>query len=179
MEQDVALSKDKKAEVVSQVSQLLKDSKMTVFVQYGGTSVKAMQQLRAKSADSGTVVKVVKNRLFKQAIASHDQFKNVDTSDIKGQLLYAFNTNDEVAPAQDLAAFAKEQPQIEFVGGINADGILMSAADIKVLAALPGKDQLRAQLAGTLAAPLSGFVNVMAGNVRGLLNVLNARSEQA
>jgi len=28
-----------------------------------------------------------------------------------------------------------------------------------------------------LAAPLSGFVNVLAGNVRGVLNVLNARSK--
>jgi ribosomal protein L10 len=43
---------------------------------------------------------------------------------------------------------------------------------------LPGKDQLRAQLVGTIGAPLSGFVNVMAGNVRAVLSVLNARSDQ-
>jgi large subunit ribosomal protein L10 len=175
----MALSKDKKAEVVEQVSQLLKDSKMTVLAHYSGTPVKAMQQLRAQSKASGTTVKIVKNRLFKQALSSDDRFKDIDLSGLTGQLLYAFNPDDEVAPAQDLAAFAKEQPQIEFIGGLNADGLLLSADDIKVLAALPSKDQLRSQLAGTLAAPISGFVNVMAGNVRGLLNVLNARSEQA
>lgn len=175
----MALSKDKKAEVVSQVSQLLKESRMTVFAYYSGTPVKAMQQLRQNSRSSGTTVRIVKNRLFKQALASDDRFKNLDLSVMSGQLLYAFNPEDEVAPAQNLAAFAKEQPQIEFIGGLNADGLWLSADDVKSLAALPSKEQLRAQLAGTLAAPVSGFVNIMAGNVRGLLNVLNARAEQA
>ena len=53
----------------------------------------------------------------------------------------------------------------------------MSTDDVKVLAALPSKDQLRAQLVGTLGAPLSGFVNVLSGNIRGVMNVLNARAE--
>jgi large subunit ribosomal protein L10 len=175
----MALSKDKKAEVVGEVSRLLKDSRMTVFAEYGGTSVKAMQQLRSDSKDSGTTIKVVKNRLFKQALMADNRFKDANLDTIKGQLLYAFNSEDEVAPAQNLAAFAKEHTQIEFVGGLNADGVLLGADDIKALAALPSKDQLRAQLIGTLAAPVSGFVAVMAGNMRGLLNVLSAKSEQA
>lgn len=175
----MALSKDKKVEIVGQVSELLDNSRMTVFATYAGTSVKSMQQLRLQSKDSGTVIKVVKNRLFKQALQNSDKFKGVDFNQFSGQLLYAFNDQDEVAPAQNLAAFAKSQPQIEFVGGLNADGQLLDAADIKVLASLPSKDQLRGVLAGTISAPLSGFVNVMAGNVRGLLNVLNARAEQS
>jgi large subunit ribosomal protein L10 len=93
-------------------------------------------------------------------------------------LMYAFNAEDELAPAQALADFAKQQPQIEFIGGLNADGELLSAEDIKVLASLPSKQQLRAQLVGTVAAPLSGFVNIMSGNIRGVLNVLGARAEQ-
>jgi large subunit ribosomal protein L10 len=174
----MALSKQKKADVVDQVSQLLTASKLTVFAEYGGTSVKAMQQLRADSRASGTVVRIVKNRLFKQALAADGRFKDIDLSQLSGQLLYAFNPEDEVAPAQNLAAFAKDQPQIDFVGGLSADGIMLSAEDIKALAALPSKEQLRGQLAATLAAPLSGFVNIMASNVRGLLYVLNARAEQ-
>jgi large subunit ribosomal protein L7/L12 len=137
----MALSKDKKAEVVGEVSRLLKDSRMTVFAEYGGTSVKAMQQLRSDSKDSGTTIKVVKNRLFKQALMADNRFKDADLDTIKGQLLYAFNSEDEVAPAQNLAAFAKEHTQIEFVGGLNADGVLLGADDINALAALPSKDQ--------------------------------------
>ena len=174
----MALSKERKAEVVNQVSDLLSGSKMTVFARYAGTSVKSMQQLRSDARPNGTVVKVVKNRLFKQALQSSDKFKDIDISQFSGQLLYAFNSQDDVAPAQSLAAFAKQEPQIEFVGGLNADGQLLSAEDIKQLASLPSKDQLRAQLVGTIGAPLSGFVNVLSGNVRGVLNVLNAHADQ-
>jgi large subunit ribosomal protein L10 len=174
----MALSKEKKAEVVGEVKELLDSSKMTVFAKYSGTTVKSMQQLRSQSKESGTVVKVVKNRLFKQALTQSGKFQGLDFSDLNGQLLYAFNSEDEVAPAQNLANFAKTETQIEFVGGLNADGQLLSAEDIKVLASLPTKDQLRAQLVGTIGAPISGFVNVLVGNVRGVLNVLNARADQ-
>ena len=174
----MALSKDKKAEVLEQVAELLNDSKLTVMAQYAGTSVKSMQQLRAQSQESGTTVRVVKNRLFKKALEGNDKFKDIDLNLLSGQLLFAFNAHDEVAPAQNLAAFAKLEPQIKFVGGFNADGQALSAQDIQVLANLPSKDQLRAQLIGTIGAPLSGFVNVLSGNIRGVLNVLNARADQ-
>jgi large subunit ribosomal protein L10 len=174
----MALSKDKKAKVVAEVSDLLRDSKLTVFVKYTGTPVKAMQALRATAQDDGTSISVVKNRLMKKALQTDERFSNTDTSVLSGQLMYAFNPQDEVAPAQVLAKFAKTEPQVEFVGAFTADGQLLSADDVKALAALPSKDQLRAQLAGTIAAPLSGFMNVLSGNIRGVLNVLSARAEQ-
>lgn len=173
----MALSKEKKAESLSNITQMLADSKLTVMAQYTGTSVKSMQQLRADAGESGTQIKVLKNRLFKKALAGSDGLESVDTSVIKGQLLYAFNSEDEVAPAQVLAQFAKTEDQINFVGAISREGNLLSADDVKALAALPTKDQLRAQLVGTIAAPVSGFVNVMAGNMRGVLNVLSARAD--
>jgi large subunit ribosomal protein L10 len=174
----MALSKDKKAEVVAEVSQLLKDSKLTVVAKYSGTSVKSLQELRRQGKENGTVITVAKNRLVKKALEQDERFKDLDVSLLSGQLMYAFNADDEVAPAQTLSNFAKNEPQIEFVGGLDADGRMLAAEDIKALAGLPSKDQLRAQLAGTISAPLSGFLNVMAGNVRGILNALNARAEQ-
>lgn len=174
----MALTKQKKAEVVEEVTKLLSESKLTVVAKYQGTSVQAMQQLRRQAKESKTQVRVVKNRLFKQALGSSDVFKDIDTSQLSGQLMYAFNSADEAAPAQVLAQFAKTEPQISFLGAINADGQFMSAEDVVALANLPGKDQLRAQLAGTIAAPLSGLFNVVSGNVRGVLNVLSARIAQ-
>jgi large subunit ribosomal protein L10 len=171
------LTKDKKNEVVSEVAKLLGVSKLTVVAKYEGTGVKAMQQLRRDASQNGTKVKVVKNRLVVQALKATDDLKSVDTSALEGMLLYAFNEQDEVAPAQNLHAFAKTNPTLEFVGGITPDGQFISADDVKELANLPSKDQLRGMLVGTLAAPLSGFVNVMAGNVRGVMNVLSARAE--
>jgi large subunit ribosomal protein L10 len=173
----MALTKDKKQEVIGEVAGLLQNSKLTVIAKYEGTGVKAMQQLRRDARPAGTTVKVIKNRLVKQALKSADSLKDVDTSALEGMLLYAFNSEDEVAPAQSLQTFAKKNPTLQFVGAITAEGQFMEAADVKALASLPGKEQLRAQLAGTIGAPLSGFANVLAGNVRGVLNVLNARAE--
>lgn len=174
----MALHRDKKVEVIDQVSDLLSSSKLTVIAKYDGTSVKSMQSLRKQSAASGTKVRVVKNRLFKRALEADSRFSAIVLEDLTGQLLYAFNAEDEVAPAQNLAIFAKTEPQLTFVAGIGADGTLFSAVELMTLANLPSKNQLKVQLAGTIAAPLSGFVNVVAGNIRGVLNVLNARADQ-
>ena len=173
----MALTRAKKEEVVSQIEQLLAGSKLTVVAKYQGTPVKAMQQLRSMAAADGTTLHVVKNRLFKRALGSSQILKDIDTSDLRGQLIYAFNKNDEVAPARSLANFAKTNPQIEFVCAITAEGQLLEASTVKDLASLPTKNALRAQLIGTIGAPISGFVNVLAGNVRGVLNVLNARAD--
>lgn len=173
----MALTKEEKNQVVADVSELLAHSKLTVIAEYQGTGVKQMQELRRSARETGTVVKVVKNRLVRQALLATESLKEADTSVLTGQLLYAFNADDEVAPAQALANFAKKNPTIEFVGAITPDGQLMAVEDVKSLAALPNKDQLRAQLVGTLGAPLSGFVNVLSGNIRGVLNVMSARAE--
>jgi large subunit ribosomal protein L10 len=177
-EKHMALSRDKKNQVVAEVSELLANSKLTVVARYQGTSVKSMQQLRRQARENGTGVRVIKNRLFKQVLAGNDKFKDLDTDMLSGQLLYAFNADDDVAPAQSLAQFAKQEPQIEFVGGLSGDGQLLGAEDIKVLAALPTKEQLRGQLVGVIASPLSGLVGVMNANLRGVLTVLDARADQ-
>src|SRR5688572_25977210 len=98
----MALSKDKKNEVVAEVVGLLSSSKMTVVTKYQGTTVKALQQLRREARDNGTRLKVVKNRLAIKAIEQTEALKGTDTSALQGMLLYAFNDEDEVAPAQAL-----------------------------------------------------------------------------
>lgn len=173
----MALSRDKKEELVAEVSELFKNSKLTVIANYSGLSVKQIQELRRNARDNQTKLKVVKNRLVLKAMDSVEIFKDTDRSIFKEQLLYAFNPDDEVAPAQVLANFAKKNKALEFVGAVTAEGEVLSVEDVKNLASLPSKDQLRGQLVGTLAAPLSSFVNVLSGNIRGVLNVLNARAE--
>lgn len=174
----MALSRERKVELIADIGQLLDNSKLTVVAKYPGTSVKSLQKLRKESLENGTKVRVLKNRLVKKAIENNERFKLIDTNLFSGQLLYAFNAEDEAAPAQNLAAFAKEEPQIEFVGALTADGRILSAEDVAVLAALPTINELRSQLAGTIAAPLTGFAATVSGNLRGVLNVLSARSEQ-
>jgi large subunit ribosomal protein L10 len=173
----MAISRQTKETQVAELAELLGNAKLTVVAKYQGLTVKQLQRLRRAARESGVVIKVVKNRLVRVALSQTEQLKDADTTNLTGQLLYAMSSTDEVAPAQALAKFAKENEALQFVGAIDATGTVLSEADVKALASLPTKDQLRGILVGTLAAPLTGFVNVMAGNVRGVLNVLNARAE--
>ncbi|MEI7683066.1 MAG: 50S ribosomal protein L10 [Candidatus Saccharibacteria bacterium] len=172
----MALLKAKKHEVVSEVSALLNSSKMTVITAYKGTTVKALQELRREARLNGTTVKVVKNRLVIKAIQTNENLKDVDTSAINGMLLYAFNSEDEVAPAQTLAIFAKKQPTLQFVGAINADGNFIAAEDVKALAALPSKDQLIGQVLTMLQTPVNDIMSALSGNLHGLLEGLETKA---
>ena len=172
----MALSRDKKETVVDEVARLLADSKLTVVARYSGTPVKSMQELRKHARESQTKVRVIKNRLAKAAILNDDRLKGVDTGFLTGQLMYAFNSSDDLAPAQALAEFSKSQPQIEFVAGITADGTVLLAEEVKILASLPSKQLLRGQLVGLIATPLGQFTAMLEASLQSMLNVLNARA---
>jgi large subunit ribosomal protein L10 len=129
------------------------------------------------SSENSTAIKVVKNRLVKIALSQSDKYKQADTSELNSQLLYAFNSEDEVAPAQILNKFKKSGASIKFVGAFTSDGQFIGSDDVTALANLPSKQQLRGQLVGVFKAPMTGFVGVLSGNLRGLLGVLDARAQ--
>lgn len=170
----MALTKDKKNEIVKELVDLLSSSKMTVIAKYEGTTVKAMQELRRNAEANGTSIKVVKNRLVRKALESSDTHKDSDTSDMQGMLMYAFNANDEVAPAQVLHTMAKTEKQIEFVGAFDAEGKYLSADAVKALAQLPSREELIATVINTLKSPVNGVVSGLQGNLHGLLDAVSA-----
>ncbi|MDZ7785699.1 MAG: 50S ribosomal protein L10 [Candidatus Saccharibacteria bacterium] len=172
----MALTKAKKKEVVEEVSQLLKDSKMTIIASYQGTPVKAMQALRAQGRENGTELKVIKNRLVIQALKDTDSHKDADTSALEGMLLYAFNEGDEVAPAQTIANFAKKQKTLQFVGAYTADGKFLPADEVRELSELPSQTQLIAQVMSTLSSPLDGSISGLADGLSGILSGLEEKA---
>jgi len=172
----MALTKEKKQQVVDEVGEMLNSSKLTVLASYDGTGVKALQALRKQARENATSVKVIKNRLVLKALSSNETFKDSDTSAVKGQLLYAFNSEDEVAPAQVLATFAKTQTSLQFVGAFMADGTFISADEVKALASLPSKAQLVAGIISTLNSPVRGVVSGLQGNLHGILQALEAKA---
>lgn len=172
----MALTKVKKDEVVKEIADLLANSKMTVVTAYKGTPVKALQALRKSGRENGTKFSVVKNRLVIKAIQGTDSIKDVDTSALNGMLLYAFNSEDEVAPAQTLANFAKTQPTLEFVGAITNTGKFLTSDEVKALATLPSKDVLIAQVIATLISPINDVTNGLAGNLHALLDGIGAKA---
>jgi len=123
----MALSRDKKIEVLNKFEQLLRQSKLVVFAQYTGLNVGDLQDLRSQATEEAVSVKIAKNRLVKIAASKIERFSNTDLTSLNGQLLYALSDSDEIAPAQILAKFAKQHPELEIKGGLDSDGNLIEA----------------------------------------------------
>ena len=172
----MAISRDKKNALVAEITDQLANAKMTVFAQYQGLTVADVQTLRRSARASGVSVKVVKNRLVRVALTKSDTYKDVDSSALVGQLLYATSTEDEVAPAQVLNDFAKTNPALAFAGGISGEGKLLSADDVKSLAGLPSKEQLIAQVVAQLLSPVHDVTNALSGNLHALLDGVEAKA---
>lgn len=172
----MAITRDKKQTLVSELSDLLKDSRMTVFAHYDGLSVADLQTLRRAAREQGVVIRVVKNRLVRVALTQNENLKDTDTSGLTGQLLYAISAQDEVAPAQTLAAFAKTHDALKLAGAISAEGKLLQIDEVKALATLPSKNELIAQVVATLGSPLNDVLSGLSGNLHALLDGIEAKA---
>src|SRR3989338_9204568 len=96
-----------------------------------------------------------------------------DPKMFKGGIATFMSPSDEVAAARIVHTFARKNEVVTIFGGI-LEGKFIDALAVKNLAVLPSKQELLSKLVGSMNAPVSGFVNVCAGTMRGLLNVLNA-----
>lgn len=172
----MAISKDKKQSLVSEMSELFASAKGTAVAKYDGTSVADLQELRKNARAAGVTIKVVKNRLVRVAMGEQATYKEADTSALVGQLLYAFSADDEVMPAKVLDEFAKTHPTLELVAGFSGEGLALSAADVKALAGLPSKNQLIAEVVAQLLSPVHDVTNALSGNLHALLDGVSEKA---
>ena len=172
----MAISKDKKQALVSELAELFASAKGTAVAKYQGISVAELQELRKSAREAGVTIKVVKNRLVRVAMGDNKTYKEADTSALLGQLLYAFSTDDEVAPAKVLDTFAKTHPNLELVAGFSGEGLAQNAADVKALAGLPSKHQLIAEVVAQLLSPVHDTTNALSGNLHALLDGIEAKA---
>ena len=173
----MAISRDKKETLVAELAELFASAKGTVGATYTGLSVQDMQELRKLAREQDVTIKVVKNRLVRVALSQDKKFASADTSLLGGQLVYAFSSDDEVAPAQILAKFAKAHPEMQLIAGFDGEGRSLDTATVKALADLPTKEQLRGQVVSVIAAPLTQFLGIANGAQRGFAQVLSQRAE--
>jgi large subunit ribosomal protein L10 len=176
----MAISKDKKQALVAEFNDTLTSAKMVVAASYDGVSVADLQALRREARDAGVTIRVIKNRLVRVAMSQQDIFASTDTSLLRGRLLYAASSDDEVAPAQVIAGFTKKHKDIELklVAGFDASGTALDTVAVNALADLPTKDQLRGMVVSTIAAPLTQLMGVLNGSQRGFTQVLSQRAEK-
>jgi len=174
----MAITRAAKEAAVESLSSDLGRLKLAVMTDYRGLTVREVEELRAALREQGISYLVTKNTLLRLATGNQPAFKGVDPTTFTGPLALAMGFDEEVAPARIIFQYAKAHDALEIVGGLTGDGEVLTAVQVKALANLPTREQLIAQVVGTIAAPLSGLVGVMAGNVRSIINLLNALQEQ-
>jgi len=167
----MAKNKQTKEQAVQELVNGLKNAKSAVFANFQGLKVKESEELRRICREQNVTYVASKKTLLKRALK--DLNFDVDTKAFEGGPAVVLGVEDEVTPAQIIARFAKNHELVNIFGGI-LEGNFIDSAKVTELSNLPSKQALLARVVGSINAPVSGFVNVLAGNLRGLVNVLNS-----
>ena len=171
----MAKTKKDKQVVVASLTDLVRGMKAAVFANYEGLTTKETDELRHKLRDESVGYTVAKKTLL--GVAMKEAGIAIDPNTIEGNFATIVSNDDEVSAARIVASFAKDHEALNIRAGI-LEGRLIDRAAVLALAKLPTKLQLLAKFVGTINAPVSGFVNVLAGNIRGLVTVLGALRDQ-
>jgi large subunit ribosomal protein L10 len=170
------MNRTEKQTFVDEFREKVSAAPVLYLTDFSGLDVKSMTILRQRLKDSGAEYLVVKNRLVKLAVA------DLDLPDISEALLgptgVVLGYEGSVEPAKAISDFAKEHDDKPvFKLGI-LDKQLVSAVEIQRLAKLPPREQLLAELAGALEAPMAAFVSALEGKVQEMSGLLEALREK-
>ena len=171
----MAITKERRAELVKQYSELIQKSAGMVLIEYRGLSMKGMGPLRGRVREASGELHVVKNTLAQLALKQSGRTAPEELFTQTTAIGFAFT--DVPAVAKALTTFAKESEFVKVKGGLLGDKVL-TAKQIEALAELPPLPVVRAQLLGLLSAPASRLTGVVAGSVRQVVNVVKAYSEK-
>lgn len=161
-----------KKKFVEEMSGKLKNATSIIIVDYRGLKVSQDTELRKKMREAGAEYVVAKNRLMK--LAMREAGIELDFDDVlEGTNSFAIGYEDSVAPAKVAYEFGKNLKIFEIKAGY-LEGKRISAAEVEALATLPSREELIAKLLAGMQSPISGIVNVLQGNIRNLVYVLDA-----
>ena len=169
-------TKQQKSQDLEELTSKLKDAKGAVFSDFRGTTVKDLDKFRRELRKENIFSKVYKLTLVKQALKNAGVEGEI--ADYKTSVIFSLSSEDETSTARLVKSLSKDLKTINILEGV-FEKKLIDKQKVMALADLPSKDQLRAQVVGTIKAPLNGLVNVLAGNLRGLINVLNAMASKS
>jgi large subunit ribosomal protein L10 len=166
------LNKENKQQVVTELHDKLTRAKAVFLADFRGMNVEKATGLRDELRKADVEYKVVKNTLLE--LASRETDKEALSSHFVGSTAIAFSYDDPVSAAKVLSRFAKESQAIFKLKAGVLSGRLISVADIQALADLPSREVLLAKMLGSMNAPATNFVGVLAAVPGSFVRVLNA-----
>ncbi len=171
----MALTKERKSELVEEYRELFSKSRALVLADYRGLPMGELSALRGKVREANGEFHVAKNSLA--AIALKKAGLPAPGEFFEGPTAVGFAFGDPPALAKAIVDFAKDSQFVTIKGGLLGDRVLTSQ-DVEALAELPPLPVLRAQLLGLISAPAARLAGVVAGGVRQIVNVVKAYAEK-
>ena len=166
-----------KEQLVSELKEKISGATALYYTDFTGLNVKRMTELRRRLKKANVEYVVIKNTLALRA---------VNESGLVGERLKGptglVMAKDPVEAAKILTEFAKTNDQRPTVKGGLFNGASIDAAQVKRLAAMPSREQMLAELAGGLQAPLSAMLGALSGPLMmfaGALESLKTQREGA
>lgn len=152
-------------------------AKALFLTNFRGLTVAEMNDLRSDLREKGASYKVLKNTLAR--LAAKGTESEILVQDMVEPRGAAWVTSEDDIPivAKTLLDFSKTHPNLEMVSGVYG-GQRLDSGSIEELSKLPSKDELLSRLLGTMVAPISSFVGVLAAVPRSMVTVLNAIAEK-
>ena len=162
-----------KEQLVTELTDKLKGAKALYYTDFTGLNVKRMTDLRRRLRRAGVEYVVIKNTLALRAVNE----SGLTGTRLRGPTGLVIS-RDPVSGAKVLSDFAKENDQKPEIKGGLLDGKQIGVEQVKKLATLPSREQMLAQLAGGLQAPLAGFLGMMNGVMYQMVGALEALRTQ-
>lgn len=171
----MAISKEKKEQIVAELKDMLSRSKVTVISDYRGLRPVQMAELRNKLRPLNSRFLVAKNTLILRSLEEVGLPKPEDM--LLGPTALSLCFDDVSQPLKAMVEFAKATGILTIKGGLLGERVI-DAQEIRVLSTLPGLEVVQAQTLAGLQSPMSGFVSLLDNVLRGLLYALDAHAEQ-
>jgi large subunit ribosomal protein L10 len=169
--------KSEKERVVEQLAERLRSTDTLMVADYRGLTMPEIDELRSRLLEAGARFTVVKNTLTRRAVEQAGTPSVLELIDGPTAIAFLEADGDPVAVAKVLNDTARAHDVLVIRGGL-LEGDLVGDVEIKRLASLPPADVLRAQLVGSVAAPLTTVVGLFTAPLRDMVGVLEARIRQ-
>jgi len=169
-----------KAVVIGEVKAKFDRMTSAVFLDFKGLNVAVVTKLRDEFRKAGVEYRVVKNTLVHHAIKHHKWANKLDGT-LTGMTGIAWSYEDPSAAAKVVKAFRKEKEheKLTIKAGL-IDGQILNAEGVEnQLATMPGKNELRATLLATMAAPMQQFLQQLNAPLQNFVYVLKAKEDAA
>ena len=166
-----------KEKVVAELAERMRSAQTLIVADYRGLTMTDIDRLRTQLLEHGARFSVVKNTLTRRAAEAAGIEPLLALLEGPTAIAFLDSDGDPVAVAKALSETARTTRVLTVRGGI-LDGKPIGEDEVKSLATLPPADQLRAQLAGALAGPLTTLVGLFTAPLRDLVGVLEARIAQ-